>query len=92
MIAMSARARELAGTEEEEIETEDGGSIATLIEIISRKYCEEAYEYLHDNTTGNIDPSIKFLINGVDTRRLQGFKTRLKDKEVVAIIPPIGGG
>lgn len=84
--------RELAGTKEEELEMGDRGSLAKLIEKVSLKYGEEAFEYLHDKTTGKIDPSIKFLVNGVDVRRLRGFETRLKDRDVVAVIPPIGGG
>ena len=70
----------------------DGGSLAQLIEKVSLKYGEEAYDYLHDKTTGRIDPSIKFLVNGVDVHRLQECKTELKEGDVVAVIPPIGGG
>lgn len=84
--------RELSGTKEEELEIEDGSSLAQLIEKVSLKYGGEAFNYLHDKTTGRIDSSIKFLVNGMDLRRLQGFETRLKEGDIVAVIPAIGGG
>jgi len=84
--------RELAGAKEEELEIEDRSSLAQLIEMVSLKYGEEAFNYLHDKITGRIDPSLKFLVNGVDVRRLQGFETRLKEGDIVAVIPAIGGG
>jgi molybdopterin converting factor small subunit len=42
--------------------------------------------------SGAIDLSIQFLVNGVSIRNLQGIRTKLKDGNVVAIVPPIGGG
>jgi len=84
--------RELAGTREEEFDVEEGCSLAQIIEGVSLKYGEEAYGYLHIKTDGRIDPSIKFLVNGVDVSPLQGFETRLREGDIVAIIPPIGGG
>jgi molybdopterin converting factor small subunit len=32
------------------------------------------------------------LINGTGIPTLEGFKTRLKEGDKVAIIPPVGGG
>jgi MoaD family protein len=83
--------RELAGAREEEFCIEEESSLATLIAEISSKYGAEAYMYLH-GSTGRLDPSLKILVNGVDTRRLQGVETTLEDGDVVAVIPPIGGG
>jgi len=84
--------QELARTREEELEVEEGINLAKLIEKISSKYGQEAFNYLHDKTTGKIDTTLKFLVNGVDFRRLQGFETRLKEGDIIAIIPAIGGG
>ncbi len=84
--------RELAGTREEELEMKGGSILAELIEKVALKYGEEAVNYLHVRTTGKIDPSIQFLINGVSTRDLYGLKTELKEGDVVAIIPSVGGG
>lgn len=84
--------RELAGAREEELEMKGGSILAELIEKVALKYGEEAFDYLHVRTTGKIDPSIQFLINGVNARNLHGIKTKLKEEDVVAIIPPVGGG
>ena len=84
--------RELAGTKEEELEMKEGSSLAELVEKVSLKYSKEAFDYMHVKESGKIDPSIHFLVNGVPTHSLRGFETELKEGDVVAIIPPIGGG
>ena len=83
--------RELAGTREEEFCLEEASTLATLIREISTKYGAEAHMYMH-GPNGRLDPSLKVLVNGVDIRRLQGLETTLKDGDVMAVIPPIGGG
>jgi len=83
--------RELAGTKEENIEMNDGANLADLIEKVASKYGKEAKNYLYQNN-GKIDLSIYFLVNGVDARKIFGISTKLKCGDVVAIIPPIGGG
>jgi molybdopterin converting factor small subunit len=35
---------------------------------------------------------IQILINGTGIKALQGFKTKLKEGDTVAIFPPVGGG
>jgi len=82
--------RELAGVPEEKITLKDDATLADLIEIVASKYGKEARDYLY--TKGKVDPSIYFLINGENSRVLSGLKTKLKDGDIVAIIPPIGGG
>lgn len=84
--------RELAGAGEEELEMKAGSILADLIEEVVLNYGEEAFNYLHVRTTGKIDPSIQFLINGVSAQSLHGLKTELKEGDIVAIIPPVGGG
>ena len=84
--------RELARTREEELELKTRSSLAELIEKVSSKYGEEAFNYLHVKESGRIDPSIQFLVNGTAAHNLQGLETELNEGDVVAIIPPIGGG
>jgi len=84
--------RELARTMEEEIEMENGTTLGDLLEKIALKYGKPAFNYLYDKRSGAVDPSIQFLVNGVSIGNLQGVGTELKDGNVVAIVPPIGGG
>ncbi len=85
--------RELAGSSEEEIELRNGETLEDLIDKIASRYGREAQEYLYSKKEKReIDPSIYFLINGVNYRTLSGLKTKLKDGDIIAIIPPIGGG
>jgi len=84
--------RELAGTREEEFEVNEGSSLAELLERVILNYGEAAYNYMHVKKSGKIDPSIQFLVNGVSTHNLHDLETELKDGDIVAIIPPIGGG
>lgn len=85
--------RELAGSSEEELEPKDDATLADLIKEVALKYGEEAHIYLYRRgESWEVDPSIYFLINGLNARLLSGPKTKLKNGDVVAIIPPIGGG
>ena len=84
--------RELVGAREEELELKRGSILLELVEKVAYKYGEDAWDYLHVRTTGGLDPTIQFLINGVNARSFDGFKTKLKENDVVAIIPPVGGG
>lgn len=85
--------RELSGTAEEELTIRDGANLADLIEEVASKYGKEARDYLYQKEESRkVDPSIYFLINGENSRILSGLDTKLKDGDVIAIIPPIGGG
>ena len=83
--------RELAGNIEEEMNIDDDMTLAQLIEEVALRYGEKARAYLYHKEE-TIDPAIYLLINGTDYRMLSGLETKLKDGDVVAIIPPIGGG
>ncbi len=84
--------RELAGKTEEEFNIEDSETLEDLMKIVASKYGEEAQNYLFQKDKNELDPSVYFLINGKNYRTLSGLKTRLRNEDVIAIIPPIGGG
>ena len=79
--------RELAGTKEDDLELVDGSGLQDVLEKISSLYGQEALEYLYVNGQ-ELDPSIKFLINGSTAQK----GDVVKEGDVIAIIPPIGGG
>jgi len=84
--------RELAQRAIEEFELKDNAILRDLLEIVALKYGDEARQYLYVDDQKTIDPSLRILINGMDSKMLKGLETRLNDEDVVAIIPPIGGG
>ena len=84
--------RKLAGKAEEEFNIEDGATLEDILKDVASKYGEEAKNYLFQKDKNEFDPSVYFLINGKNYRTLSGLKTRLRNEDVVAIIPPIGGG
>lgn len=85
--------RELAQRAEEEFELEGNVCLRNLIEIIASKYGDEARRYLYsDEDQRIVDPSVRFLINGKDSKMIRGLETKLEDGDTIAIIPPIGGG
>jgi molybdopterin synthase catalytic subunit len=83
--------REISGKIEEEFELEDHAVLASLINKIVLLYGQEARKYLYFKKE-IIDPSIYFLVNGVNSKLLGGENTMLNEGDIVAVIPPIGGG
>ena len=49
-------------------------------------------EYVYNGKTGQPKNFLQFLINGISTSTLNGLETELKDGDVLAILPPVGGG
>jgi len=49
-------------------------------------------EYVYDGKTGEVKSFLQFLINGRSASALDGLDTKLEDGDVLAIIPPVGGG
>jgi len=85
-----ASLRELIGKREELVELKEGANLAMLLSEVSR--CEEGvFRGLYDEA-GNINDSLQFLINGISARDVGGIAALLRDGDIVAIIPPVGGG
>lgn len=85
------RLREITKKREEEIEVEEKITLSEFLEILEKKHGEEFRKYLR-NRMGAPRGTLQFLINGKNVRTLKGFETILKEGDVVAIIPPVGGG
>ncbi len=66
-------------------------TVEELLAHLSKKYGKEFTSYLYDEK-GEVQKYIQILINGTGIIALQGFKTKLKEGDTVAIFPPVGGG
>jgi molybdopterin synthase sulfur carrier subunit len=83
--------REITGKKEDEIRSPSIITVEELLAHLSKKYGRDFTEYVYDEK-GNVQTYIQILINGRGINTLQGFETKLKEGDIIAIFPPVGGG
>jgi len=83
--------REITDKREEEIKFSSDLTVGELLERLSKKYGRKFVDYVYDKG-GNVQSYLQFLVNGRSVTTLEGLKTKLKEGDRVAIIPPVGGG
>jgi sulfur-carrier protein len=85
--------REIIGKKEEILNLQNSKkvTVASVLGVLSKKYGENFTDYIFDKT-GKTRGHLQFLINGTSTSTLAGLETELKDGDVLAILPPVGGG
>jgi molybdopterin synthase sulfur carrier subunit len=86
--------REIVNKREENL-TFNGGEKVTVdlaLKTLSQKYGTPFIEYVYNGKTGQPKNFLQFLVNGTSTSTLNGLETELKDGDVLAILPPVGGG
>jgi molybdopterin synthase sulfur carrier subunit len=86
-----AMLREAAERRREEVELPEGSSFGDLIEVVVAKYGAVFRRYVFDDE-GRERDFLSFMVNGVSVHSREGFDTPLVDGDVVAILPPVGGG
>jgi sulfur-carrier protein len=86
--------RELVGKREENITfaNDQKVTVNSALGFLAKKYGNPFCEYLYEAKTGQPKNFLQFLINGASTSTLNGQQTELKDQDVLAILPPVGGG
>jgi len=83
--------REITGKKEDEIQLSSVITVKELLAHLSERYGKEFTQYLFDEK-GKVRTYIQILINGRSLNAFQGFETKLKEGDTVAIFPPVGGG
>lgn len=89
-----AALRELVGKRVEYAKFSDGEEV-TVEKVLKRLvelYGKDFVEYIYDRETGEIQSYLTLLVNGRSIAALDGMRTRLADRDVLAILPPVGGG
>lgn len=83
--------REITGKKEESVEFSKPANVESLLKQLSKKYGKDFDDYVFDEL-GNVRGHLQFLLNGQSVTTLKGLKTRLKDGDKLAVLPPVGGG
>ena len=83
--------REITGKKVETLQLEKSITIDLLLILLSNKFGKEFKEYVF-NKNGEVQDFLSFLINGKNINKLEGFATKLKEGDILAILPPVGGG
>jgi molybdopterin synthase sulfur carrier subunit len=83
--------REITGKKIQEIQCERDITIEDLLSRLADQYGKEFRECLYDEK-GSVHRYFSILVNGQSINRLEGLETKLKEKDIVVILPPVGGG
>jgi MoaD family protein len=67
-------------------------TVGTILKTLTQRYGKRFAEYVYDLKTGEVRGFLQFLINGKSASTLSGIETALEDGDVLAILPPVGGG
>ena len=86
--------REITGKKEECMEFNEGEAvtISKVLDRLSKRYGKSFVAYVFDDRTHEPKGFLQFLVNGRSASTLEGLSTELSDGDVLAIIPPVGGG
>jgi molybdopterin synthase sulfur carrier subunit len=86
--------RELTGKKEETLKFRDGETVTVdkVLKRLAERYGKSFVEYVYDSKSGEVKGFLQFLVNGRSAFTLNGLDTKLADGDVLAIIPPVGGG
>ena len=86
--------REIVKKKEETIEFSDGEDVTVdkVLKKLSERYGKHFTDYVYSADSGEIKGFLQFLINGKNASSLNGLQTKIKDGDVLAILPPVGGG
>jgi MoaD family protein len=84
--------RYLAGSREVEIQVRQNCTVRDALSLLSKKRGKILRDRIFDHKTNDLKPDIRLLLNGQNIALLNGVETRVKDGDVITILPSAGGG
>ncbi|MBS7250039.1 MAG: MoaD family protein [Candidatus Freyarchaeota archaeon] len=90
-VKVFATIREITKAKEIELESEDSITVSDAIKLLIQRYGDKLANYLMEKN-GKPKPAFILMVNGVSINELKGLDTSLKDKDILAILPPVAGG
>jgi len=85
--------REITGKKEEKLAFSENQktTVILVLKVLSDNYGKLFTDYVFDSD-GLIKGFLQLLINGTSITILDGSESLLQDGDVLAILPPVGGG
>jgi molybdopterin synthase sulfur carrier subunit len=85
-----AALREIVGKKEELLEflDEDRVTVARVLKRLARLHGKDFVEYVYGAQMSEVRGYLQLLVN----QKSATLKTKLKDGDVLVIVPPVGGG
>jgi molybdopterin synthase sulfur carrier subunit len=86
--------REVTNKKEETLKFPEGEKVTVevVLKTLAQRYGNRFVEYVYDRKTGEVRSFLQFLVNGKSATTMNGLETELADGDVLAILPPVGGG
>ena len=86
--------REIVGKKEEELDFSEDRNVTVdmILRRLGEKYGKPFVNYVYENKGGETRGFLQFLVNGKSAATLKGLQTELQAGDVLAILPPVGGG
>ncbi len=86
--------REITNKKEEILQFPETESVTVdkVLKNLQEHYGRAFTNYVYDHRTGEVRGILQFLVNGKSVLANQGLQSELQDGDVLAIIPPVGGG
>ena len=83
--------REISGKKVDEIHFQRTITVNELLALLSEKYGTEFRDYIYDQKR-KVQGFLSFILNDKNINKMQGLDTKLKEGDILAILPPVGGG
>jgi len=93
-IKFFANFREITGKREQKMDlNEKETTVMDVLKQLSDEYGDAFKDYIFDpSKPRSLKPQISVMVNGLSIRNLEKLRTRIKDGDTIAILPPVSGG
>ncbi len=86
--------REVTGKKEEILSFPEGErvTVEAVLKTLTTRHGKVFKEYVYNGERDDVKGFLQFFVNGKSASTLKGLQTELGDGDVLAIVPPVGGG
>ena len=86
--------REVTGKREETLAFPEKETVTVdaVLQNLSEHYGKAFTDYVYKAETGEVKRFLQFFVNGKSAATINGLQTELRNGDLLAIIPPVGGG